>query len=129
MQKYEILVNNVERVEHYLEIYQRIRNIKMNSIFAHKMVRKLAKKIPKKYDVESIKKFEEETGLKLKYHVYYHKYGFFEYTSLGIWPYNEVERIDENGKPHYHLKDIKKNHLEYADILIIDQISDMGSTE
>lgn len=123
IKKYEILINNVERVEEKLHIYNKIRNIKMNRLFAIKKVKELSSMIPRKFDVESIKKFEKKTGLKLKYHVYYDKYGYYEFSSLGIWPKNEVKFIDKDGNKFYHVKDFKENYLEFADIIIIDKIS------
>lgn len=121
IKKYEILINNVERVEEKLGIYNKIRNIKMNRLFALKKVKELAHTIPKKFDVESIREFEDKTGLKLKYQVYYDNYGYYEFSSLGIWPKNEVKFIDKDGNKFYHVKDFNENYLEFADIIIIDK--------
>ncbi len=125
MKKYQIMVNNVERVTDYVNLYKDIRTVYMNSIFAQKELKKLAKKVPKNFDKESIKAFENETGLILKYWVFYNKYDFFEYTSLGIWPDNEKIANINNGKYVYNSEMLKINHIENYDILVIDRITNI----
>lgn len=120
MKKYRIIMNNVDKVTDYVDLYQDVRTIYMNSIFAQKKLRNLAKKIPKKFDIESIKKFEKETGLILKYYIFSNKYDFLEYTHLGVFPDNE-RMIKEYGIGKFPYKEFIKTHLENFDILVIDK--------
>ena len=122
MKKYRIIMNNVDKVTDYVDLYQNVRTIYMNSIFAQKKLKKLAKKIPKEYDIESIKKFEKETGLILKYYIFDNKYDFLEYTHLGVFPDNE-RLIKEYGIGKYPYEELMKTHLEQFDILIMDKMS------
>ena len=125
MKKYQIIINNVDKVTNYVDLYKGIRTIHMNSLFSQKKLKRLAKKVPKKYDKESIKKFEDETGLKLKYYVFYDKYGFFEYTSLGIYPDNNKIITKNDGFRDYKCVDLEYNYLENFDILIIDRVTNI----
>lgn len=115
-------MNNYDKVTDYVDLYKDVRTIYMNSIFAQKKLRKLAKKVPKEFDVESIKKFEKETGLILKYYVFDNKYDFIEYTHLGIFPDNE-RLIEEYGVGRYPYEQLMATHLDNFDILVIDRIS------
>lgn len=118
MKKYEILINNVERVANYTKLGKEIKSLKMNRTFTNKKLKELAKKVPKKFDKESIKKFERETGLNIKYYVFEDKYTFYEYNRYGIYPDNS-KVVLENGK--YICKMGKS--LEYADIVVIDKVT------
>ena len=71
--------------------------------------------IPKEYDRESIKKFEDETGITLKYYVYEHSYDFREYTSLGIYPDPNINL--SNGSFSY--QEFIKTSLNNYDILVV----------
>ena len=114
-------MNNVDKVTDYVDLCKDVRTIYMNSIFAQKDLKRLAKEIPKNYDVESIKKFEKETGLILKYYIFDdNKYDFLEYTHLGVFPDNE-RLIREYGIGKYPYKEMMKTHLKNFDILIIDK--------
>ena len=117
-------MNNVDKVTDYVNLCQDVRTIYMNNIFAQKKLKKLAKKIPREYDIESIKKFEKETGLILKYYIFDNKYDFLEYTHLGVFPDNE-RLIKEYGIGKYPYEELMKTHLDQFDILIIDKISNM----
>lgn len=120
MKKYRIIMNNVDKVTDYVDLYQDVRTIYMNSTFAQKKLKDLAKKVPKKFDVESIKEFEKETGLILKYYVFDNKYDFLEYTHLGVFPDNE-RLIQEYGIGRFPYGELMKTHLENFDILVIDK--------
>ncbi len=124
LKKYRVIMNNVDKVTDYVDLVQDVRTIYMNSIFAQKKLKKLAQKIPRKYDIASIKKFEKETGLILKYYIFTNKYDFLEYTHLGVFPDNE-RLIKEYGIGKYPYEELMKTHLEQFDILIIDKISKM----
>ena len=113
-------MNNVDKVTDYVDLCCDVRTIYMNSIVAQKKLKRLAKKVPKKYDVKSIKEFEKETGLILKYYIFENKYDFLEYTNLGVFPDNE-RLIREYGIGKYPYKEMMKTHLENFDILIIDK--------
>ena len=117
-------MNNVEKITQYTDLYKPVRTIYMNSIFAQKKLKDLAKKIPRKFDVESIKKFEKETGLILKYYVFNDKYEFFEYTHLGIYPDNE-RLIRDYGIGKYPYEELMRDYLENFDILIIDKVTNL----
>ncbi len=122
MKKYRIIMNNVDKVTDYIDLCQDVRTIYMNSIFAQNKLKNLAKKVPKKFDVESIKKFEKETGLILKYYIFDNKYDFLEYTHLGVFPDNE-RLIREYGIGKYPYEELMKTHLENFDILVIDKMN------
>ena len=124
LKKYEILINDVERVTDYAKERKRLKTIKMNSIFSSKKLKELAKKVPVNFDVESIKKFEKETGLNLKYYVWEDDYEFFEYSHHGIYPDNStlVWAVQEDGRKQIDLNTIGKS-LEHADIIIYDRIT------
>ena len=117
-------MNNVEKIAQYTNLYKGVRTIHMNSIFAQKNIKDLAKKIPKKFDVESIKKFEKETGLILKYYVFNDKYEFFEYTHLGIFPNNE-RLMKDYGIGKYPYEELMREYLENFDILVIDKVTNL----
>ena len=120
LKKYRIIMNNVDKVTDYVDLLQDVRTIYMNDMFAQKKLKRLAKKIPKKYDVESILEFEKETGLILKYYVFSNKYDFLEYTHLGVFPDNE-RLIKEYGIGKYPYEEFIKTKLDAFDILIIDK--------
>ena len=122
MKKYRIIMNNVDKVTDCIDLCQDVRTIYMNSIFAQNKLKNLAKKVPKKFDVESIKKFEKETGLILKYYIFDNKYDFLEYTHLGVFPDNE-RLIREYGIGKYPYEELMKTHLENFDILVIDKMN------
>ena len=124
MKKYKIIMNNVEKVTDYVDLYKDVRTIYMNSIFAQKKLKDLAKKVPKKFDIESIKKFEKETGLILKYYVFNDKYEFLEYTHLGVFPDND-RLMRDYGIGKYPYKELMRNYLEHFDILVIDKVTKM----
>lgn len=124
MKNYQIIMNNVEKVTQYANLYRGIRTIHMNSIFAQKKLKELAKKVPKNFDVESIKKFEKETGLILKYYVFNDKYEFFEYTHLGIFPNNE-RLMRDYGIGKYPYEELMREYLENFDILVIDKVTNL----
>lgn len=113
-------MNNVDKVTDCVDLLKDVRTIYMNSIFAQKKLKRLAKKIPKKYDIESILEFEKETGLILKYYIFNNKYDFLEYTHLGVFPDNE-RLIKEYGIGKYPYEELMKTHLENFDILVIDK--------
>lgn len=124
LKKYEILINDVERVTDYVKEERDLRTIKMNSFFAYKKIKELAKKVPRNFDVESIKKFEKETGLNLKYYVWEGYCEYFEYSHHGIYPDNStlVWAVQEDGRKKIDLNTIGKS-LEHADIIIYDRIT------
>ena len=124
MKKYRIVMNNVDRVTDYVDLYRDVRTIYMNSVLAQKKLRKLAKKVPRSFDVESIKKFEEETGLILKYYVFDNKYDFLEYTHLGVFPDNE-RLIKEYGLGKYPYEEFISTHLDQFDILVLDKLTNI----
>lgn len=113
-------MNNVDKVTDYVDLLKDVRTIYMNSILAQKKLKRLAKMVPKKYDVESIKEFEKETGLILKYYIFNNKYDFLEYTHLGVFPDNE-RLIKEYGIGRYPYDELMKTHLDNFDILVIDK--------
>ncbi len=113
-------MNNVDKVTDYVDLLKDVRTIYMNSTFAQKKLKTLAKKIPKKYDIESILKFEKETGLILKYYIFNNKYDFLEYTHLGVFPDNE-RLIKEYDIGKYPYEELMKTHLDTFDILVIDK--------
>ena len=120
MKKYRVIMNNVDKVTDYVDLLKDVRTIYMNSIFAQKKLKRLAKKIPKKYDVESILNFEKKTGLILKYYIFNNKYDFLEYTHLGVFPDNE-RLIKEYGIGKYPYEEFIKTKLDTFDILVIDK--------
>ncbi len=120
MKKYRVIMNNVDKVTDYVDLLKDVRTIYMNSILAQKKLKRLAKMVPKKYDVESIKEFEKETGLILKYYIFNNKYDFLEYTHLGVFPDNE-RLIKEYGIGRYPYDELMKTHLDNFDILVIDK--------
>ena len=113
-------MNNVDKVTDYVDLLKDVRTIYMNSILAQKKLKRLAKMVPKKYDVESIKEFEKETGLILKYYIFNNKYDFLEYTHLGVFPDNE-RLIKEYGIGRCPYEELMKTHLDNFDILVIDK--------
>lgn len=122
MKKYQVIMNNIDKVTDYVDLLKDVRTIYINSIFAQKKLKRLSKKIPKNYDIESILAFEKETGLILKYYIFNNKYDFLEYTHLGVFPDNE-RLIKEYGIGRYPYEELMKTHLDYFDILIIDRVS------
>ena len=110
----------VDKVTDYVDLLKDVRTIYMNSIFAQKKLKNLAKKVPKDYDKESINKFEKETGLILKYYIFDNKYDFLEYTHLGVFPDNE-RLIKEFGIGKYPYEELMSTHLDQFDILVIDK--------
>ena len=120
MKKYRVIMNNVDKVTDYVDLLKDVRTIYMNSMLAQKKIKRLAKMVPKKYDVESIKEFEKETGLILKYYIFNNKYDFLEYTHLGVFPDNE-RLIKEYGIGRYPYEELMKTHLDNFDILVIDK--------
>ncbi len=120
MKKYRVIINNVDKVTDYVYLLKDVRTIYMNSIFAQKKLKRLAKMVPKEYDIESILKFEHETGLILKYYIFSNKYDFLEYTHLGVFPDNE-RLIKEYGIGKYPYDELMKTHLDNFDILVIDK--------
>lgn len=117
-------MNNVDKVTDYINLCKDVRTIYMNSPLAQKKLKNLAKRIPKEYDIESIKKFEKETGLILKYYIFDNKYDFLEYTHLGVFPDNE-RLIKEYGIGRFPYEELMRTHLDQFDILIIDKISNI----
>ena len=113
-------MNNVDKVTDYVDLLKDVRTIYMNSMLAQKKLKRLAKMVPKEYDVESIKEFEKETGLILKYYIFNNKYDFLEYTHLGVFPDNE-RLIKEYGIGRYPYEELMKTHLDNFDILVIDK--------
>ena len=93
MKKYRVIMNNVDKVTDYVNLLK---------------------------DVESIKEFEKETGLILKYYIFNNKYDFLEYTHLGVFPDNE-RLIKEYGIGRYPYDELMKTHLDNFDILVIDK--------
>lgn len=124
MKNYQIIMNNVEKVTEYVDLHKKVKTIYMNNIFAQKKLKELAKKVPKEFDVESIERFEKETGLILKYYIFNDKYEFFEYTHLGIFPNND-RLIKEFGIGKYPYDELMRDHLENFDILVIDKITNL----
>ena len=124
LKKYRIIMNNVDKVTDYVDLCKDVRTIYMNSPLAQKKLKNLAKRVPKEYDIESIKKFEKETGLILKYYIFTNKYDFLEYTHLGVFPDNE-RLIKEYGIGKYPYEELMKTHLDQFDILVIDKISNI----
>ena len=120
MKKYRVIMNNVDKVTDYVNLLKDVRTIYMNSMLAQKKLKRLAKMVPKEYDVESIKEFEKETGLILKYYIFNNKYDFLEYTHLGVFPDNE-RLIKEYGIGRYPYDELMKTHLDNFDILVIDK--------
>lgn len=116
--KIEYYVNNVGRVEQKLHLKKDIRKVKI-TCFSEKELKEFVKKIPRYNEAEKIKKLEKETGLILKYEVFYDKYGFYEFSKLGIWPDNSKFKI---GDPDIAEK-LKINYLENYDILVVDRKS------
>ena len=113
-------MNNVDKVTDYVDLLKDVRTIYMNSMLAQKKLKRLARMIPKEYDVESIKEFEKETGLILKYYIFNNKYDFLEYTHLGVFPDNE-RLIKEYGIGRYPYDELMKTHLDNFDIFVIDK--------
>ena len=126
LKKIEYFVNNVEHVEEKLKLKKGIRKVKINTKFCEKKLKEFIKKIPKYNDIERIKELEKETGIILKYYVFYEKYSFYEFSKFGIWPDNSTTYIYPDGSRSI---DIKANHLEDYDILIIDKKSGIPEEE
>ncbi len=122
MSKIECFVNNVEHVEDKLKLSKKIRKVKINTRLCENNLKEFIKNIPKFDDKTAIEEFEKETGIILKYYVFYEKYSFFEYSKLGIWPDNDKKIILPDG---CRTIDIEANYLEDYDILIVDKISNM----
>ena len=113
-------MNNVDKVTDYVNLIKDVRTIYMNNLFAQKKLKKLAKKVPKEFDIASIEAFEKETGLILKYYIFNNKYDFLEYSHLGVFPDNE-RLIKEYGIGKYPYEELMKTHLEHFDILVMDK--------
>ena len=107
-------INNVESVEEKLHLEKKLKRIKLIPLFSERRLKELLKKIPTKYDKETIMEFENETGIILKYIVYEHFYDFREHTKLGIYPdpkFNVKDGID--------YKEFIKSRLDNYDILVV----------
>ena len=83
----KIYVNNVDNVERKLRLRKKIKFVRLIPLFCERRLREVVKKIPKEYDPETLKKFEEDTGIVLKYFVYEHSYDGREHTKLGPNPH------------------------------------------
>lgn len=70
-------------------------DISVDDLLKERKVKELLKKIPNKYDINTIKEFEKETGIVLKYWVFT-KISFYEYTKLGVHPTSVGKRFNEN---------------------------------
>lgn len=105
----KIYINNVESVEDKLKLKKKIRFVRLRPLLCERRLREVVKKIPKEFDPETIKKFEKDTGLILKYYVFEHVYDFLEHTKLGIYPNPEFNikngSIDMAKFMSYYLKD------------------------
>lgn len=128
MIKYQILLNNLERVTNYVEINEwEVKYLQMNSLFSHPKVKKLGRKVPKKFDKVSISKFFNETGLKIKYIVFTDQFSSVEYDRMGAHPDNDKWAAVQRGE--MTLKEFI-SHPEYMevieepDIIVIDKISE-----
>lgn len=122
MKKIEYFVNNVDHVEDKLKLRKDIKRVKINTWFCEDKLKEFVKKIPRFDDKEAIEKLEQETGIILKYYVFYDKYGFYEYTKLGIWPDNDAVCVYPDGRKGI---DIHANYLDNFDVLVVDRISNM----
>ena len=101
----EFVIGNLKCLEQKLHLKEH-GEIPTCEILKEKEVRKILRKIPKKYDIETIKKFEKETGIVLKYWVFTPT-SFREYTCLGIHP-----------APCNDNQDFSRNYLSNFDILV-----------
>lgn len=125
LKKIEYFINNVEHVEEKLHLRKDIKRVKIN-LFSEEKLKKFVKEIPKYNDIEGIKKLEHETGIILKYYVFYEEYSFYEFSKYGIWPDNSKTYIDSNGRKSV---DIKANYLDNFDILVVDKKSGIPREE
>lgn len=105
----KIYVNNVEAVEEKLNLKKKIRFVRLIPLLCERRLREVVKKIPKDYGPNYIKKFEDETGIVLKYYVFEKEYEFLEHTKLGTYPnpkFNLLNGpIDIDEFMSYNLKD------------------------
>ena len=105
----KIYVNNVENVEDKLKLKKKIKFVRLHSLLCERRLKEVVKKIPKEFNKRTIRKFEEETGIILKYYVFEHSYDFREHTKLGIYPnpsFNVKDGpIDIDEFMSYYLKD------------------------
>ena len=107
-------INNVERVDEKLHLKKKLKRIKLSPLFSESRLKELLKKIPAKYDKETIMEFEKETGIILKYVVYEHFYDFREYTKLGVYPDPKF-----NAKDGIDFQEFIKSYLDNFDILVV----------
>lgn len=126
MKKIEFFINNVEHVEEKLKLKKGIKKVKINPKSCEKNLKNFVKRIPKYNDIEGIKKIEKETGVILKYYVWYEKYSYYEFSKFGIWPDNSKKCILKDGRKTV---DIKANYLDDFDILIFDKKSGIPREE
>ena len=111
----KIYINNVESVEDKLKLKKKIKFVRLHPLLCERRLREVVKKIPKEYGPHAIKKFEEETGIVLKYYVYEHKYDFLEHTKLGTYP-NPKFNVHDG---HIDIEEFMSYHLDNYDILVI----------
>lgn len=107
-------INNVESVEKKLHLEKNLKRIKLEPLFSERRLKELLKKIPTKYDKETIINFEKQTGIILKYIVYEHSYDFREYTKLGSYPDSKI-----NVKDGIDYQEFIKSYLDNYDILVV----------
>ena len=111
----KIYINNVESVEEKLNLKKKIRFVRLRPLLCERRLRDVVKKIPKEYDPETIKKFEEDTGIILKYYVFEHSYDFLEHTKLGTFPDQRFNFFEGT----INAKEVMANYLERYDILVV----------
>ena len=107
-------VNNVESLVGKLHLQKDLKRIKLNPLFSEKRLKDLLKKIPNDFDKETIKKFEKETGIVLKYQVSENKYEFREHTKLGTYPDPKI-----NALVGINYEELMSTYLDNYDILIV----------
>lgn len=111
----KIYVNNVERVTRALNLKKGLKKVRLRPLFSEKRLKIFLKKIPYDCDPYTLRKFEEETGIVLKYYVFNDKYDFREFTKNGVYP-NPKFNVFEG---HIDYEEFMSYYLEDYDILVI----------
>ena len=111
----KIYVNNVGNLEDKLKLKKNIKRVRLRKIFSERRLKEFLDKIPNEYDPKTLKEFEEETGIILKYYVFEHSYDFREHTKLGVYPSPDICLSD--GPIDY--KEFIKSYLENYDVLVV----------
>lgn len=90
MRKVEILIRNVEKLEDYLglDVYgkQRLKYLDLQGNRRIKGVKELLEQIPGGFDVDRIRAFDEQTGLRLRVTHFNDQYEVRYFDRSGVYP-------------------------------------------